>query len=182
MRLFHLSEESTIERFIPRMPKALHQTIQGPVVWAVAEPGLWTYLVPRDCPRITFAAQPETDPGDIERYLDGVPEKKVIALESAWFERCLGTTLYCYELDPARFSLYDPHAHYYLSVAQELPIEIREISSPLHELARIGIEVRITPSLWELRERIFHTSLSWGFIRMRNATPPQQGYEAYIPL
>ena len=86
MRLFHVSEGANIERFIPRRAPALHQSIQDPVVWAVAEPALWTYLVPRECPRVTFGGQATSDQDDIERYLDGEPEKKVLAIESAWID------------------------------------------------------------------------------------------------
>ncbi len=48
--LFHVSEESGIKRFEPR-------ALEGggkPVVWAIDDARLRNYLVPRDCPRVTF--------------------------------------------------------------------------------------------------------------------------------
>lgn len=53
-RLFHVSEDSGIEVFEPR-PAALFPNL-GPVVWAVAESHLVNYLLPRECPRVTFCA------------------------------------------------------------------------------------------------------------------------------
>lgn len=182
MRLFHVSQQPGIERFVPRPPRSSHHGISAPVVWAVAEPGLWTYLVPRECPRVTFYGTDTSLLEDVETYLQGEPEKKVIAIESAWLERCLATTLYRYEFAPDQFWLHDESANYYLSKREETPIAVVEIAHPLLELARSGVEIRVMPALWELRERIFRTSLGWGFIRMRNATAPQHGYAAYLPV
>jgi hypothetical protein len=36
-------------------------------------------------------------------------------------------------------------------------------------LLALGVEVRLTPSLWELRERVLHSSLGFSFIRMHRA-------------
>ena len=49
--LFHVSEERGIEEFEPRAPK------EGgdPVVWAIHAVRLPNYLVPRDCPRVTYS-------------------------------------------------------------------------------------------------------------------------------
>ena len=49
--LFHVSEEAGIRRFEPR-PGADGQ----PRVWAITDARLHNYLLPRDCPRVTFYA------------------------------------------------------------------------------------------------------------------------------
>ena len=51
-RLFHVSEDPAIEDFHPR-PSSVAPEV-GPIVWAVAESHLPNYLLPRDCPRVTF--------------------------------------------------------------------------------------------------------------------------------
>lgn len=73
-------------------------------------------------------------------------------------------------------------AGYYLSQREETPIDVVKIANPMLELAQMGVEVRVTPSLWDVRERVFRTSLSWGVIRMCNAAASEQGYEAYLPV
>ena len=58
MRLFHFSEDPSIEEFVPRpvrVPSARppgQDWLNGPLVWAVSEDRQATYLFPRDCPRI----------------------------------------------------------------------------------------------------------------------------------
>jgi hypothetical protein len=129
-----------------------------------------------------FAAAPTTTPGDIELFLHGETEKKVMAIEATWFERCHTTTLVRYEFDPEHFVLYDPNAQYYVSTAEQRPIDQRTIAQPLIELVQQHVELRITPALWELRERIYRSSLNWSFIRMRNAQPPIRQDRTYLPV
>jgi hypothetical protein len=182
MRLVHISEEGGIERFTPRPAKPTQYAGQAPVVWAVAAEGRWSYLVPRDCPRIYAYAIETSTVEDVERFLDGDRAKRVLTIEAAWFERACTTILYEYEFRLDDFWLHDATARYYLSGREQLPISQRVIVNPLQALVEEGVEVRITPSLWELRERVYRSSLAWGFIRMRNAAPPAQGYEAFLPL
>jgi len=54
--LFHVSEDSGIVEFIPRPSKYT----QDPVVWAVDDEKIRNYLVPRDCPRVTYYADAQT--------------------------------------------------------------------------------------------------------------------------
>ena len=182
MRLFHISEEPDIARFVPRPAPSQKRTLDGAFVWAIAETTVWTYLTPRDCPRITFYANAKTMSHDVDAYLCGERAGRAAVIETAWFERCLATTLYRYEFNLSHFSLHDPGIQYYLSQRVEEPIDVTTIANPLLELAQMGVELRVMPSLWELRERIFRSSLVWSFIRMRNATPPSRGYDAYLPV
>ena len=182
MRLFHVSEESDIERFVPRPSKSRHLRVQGEIVWAVAESGLYNYLVPRNCPRVSFYAEDTTRDEDVERFLDGVRTKRVLAVEAGWFDRIAATPLTRYEFDAAHFTLLDECAQYYVSARTETPIDIQTIADPLRELLAEGIEVRLVPSLWELRERVLHASLGFSFVRMNHAAPPEEGYAAYYPV
>jgi hypothetical protein len=182
MHLFHISEDPDIQEFTPRPPRAMHQNLPHAVVWAVSDAGLWAYLVPRDCPRIAFYATDTTQAADIERFLDGEPEKRVMAVEAGWLERCLSTMLYRYEFADDNFILFDRVAHYFVSPQIEQPIARITIPNPAMALVGMGAELRIMPELWELRERVFRSSLAWSVIRMRNATPPRRGYTGYLPV
>ena len=54
-RLFHVSDVSGIQVFEPRMSRTGEA-----LVWAIEESKLANYLLPRDCPRVTFYAKPDT--------------------------------------------------------------------------------------------------------------------------
>jgi hypothetical protein len=163
--LFHVSEESGIDRFEPRpSPNAA-----GPVVWAVDADRLRNYLLPRDCPRVTYYAGRETTAADLERFLG--PSPAVIAVESAWLERLRTCRLYCYHLPPETFACIDETAGYFVSRATVLPTGVQVFDDPLAALLRRGVELRFVPNLWPLRDAVVSSTLRYSIIRMRNALP-----------
>src|SRR5262249_53206432 len=119
--VFHVSEEPGIQRFEPR-PSA---NADGPVVWAVDEDRLRNYLLPRDCPRVTYYAGPETTPADVERFLGSSPA--VVAVESGWLERLRSCRLYCYHLPPETFVCIDEWAGYFVSRVPVVPMSVEVI-------------------------------------------------------
>lgn len=54
MRLFHVSEESDIREFIPRIPDRDDLDKNVGLVWAINEKRLPNFLTPRNCPRVTY--------------------------------------------------------------------------------------------------------------------------------
>lgn len=178
MRLFHFSEEPGIARFTPRPSSYLTHH----AVWAIEERMAWAYLTPRDCPRIYYYGTPESSQADLDTFLCGQRGGRALAIEAAWSERCWSTALTRYEFALERFVLRDANAGYYISEHEELPIGRETIASPLIALLAEGVELRILPELWELREAIYRSSLGWGFIRMRNAAPPRDPGRAYLPV
>src|SRR2546430_17625063 len=92
--LFHVSEKHGIERFEPRPSEASADL----VVWAIDADRLRNYLVPRECPRVTFYAGRETTNADVQRFLGA--STAVVAIERTWFERLRSCRLYCYHLPP----------------------------------------------------------------------------------
>jgi hypothetical protein len=81
----------------------------------------------------------------------------------------LNTTLYIYEFDPANFVLQDDVAGYYVSNKTEVPIGVTRIDNLFAALFERNVEVRILPSLWDLRDKIVNSTLGFSFCRMRNA-------------
>ena len=71
--LWHVSEESTIERFEPRDGR----------VWAIDTRHLPLYWFPRDCPRATFWAVEETTDDDVDRFLGGDRTRRVHVIAEA---------------------------------------------------------------------------------------------------
>ncbi|UCB43272.1 MAG: hypothetical protein JSV77_01085 [Dehalococcoidales bacterium] len=182
MRLYHISDQPGIRLFEPRHVPHPSVDVKDDVVWAVDEDHLHNYLLPRDCPRVTFYATEQSDPVDVERLIGPGGARYVIAIESYWLPEIQRQSLYKYELDPASFTVLDEGAGYYISRQEVVPLSETKIDDILMALLEYSVELRITASLWELREAVIHSTLQFSIIRMRNARPPQEGVEAFYPL
>ena len=163
--LFHVSEESNIERFEPRASEYTGE----PVVWAVDVGRLRNYLVPRECPRVTYYAGRETTAADVERFLGSSPA--VVAVESGWLGRLRSCRLYCYHLPPETFECLDDGAGYFVSRVPVVPALVEVFDDPVAELLERGVELRLVPSLWPLHDAVAASTLRFSLIRMRNARP-----------
>ena len=167
--LFHVSEESVIDVFEPR-PSGY---VADPVVWAIDEARLHNYLVPRDCPRVTYYAGPETSAVDVERFLGASPA--VVAVESRWLECLRSCRLYLYHFPPDTFECLDECAGYFVSRETVVPARVEIIDDPIAELLKRGVELRFVADLWPLRDAVVHSTLQFSIIRMRNASPVAAG-------
>jgi hypothetical protein len=78
--LWHVSEDASIARFEPH--RAATARADEALVWAVDTRHLPLFWFPRECPRGTFWAGPETSAEDAERFLLGASER-VHAIEAA---------------------------------------------------------------------------------------------------
>jgi hypothetical protein len=165
MALFHVSESGDITQFEPRISEG----IAGPAVWAIGDARLRNYLVPRDCPRVTFYAGPRTAAGDAARFLGQAAA--VIAIESEWMERVRRCRLYCYRMPPQTFELLDDCAGYFVSRVAVRPVGVDVVEDVEAELRRRGVELRVLPNLWPLRDAVVASSLQFSIIRMHNALP-----------
>ena len=163
--LFHVSEEPGIQTFEPRPSEYTAE----PVVWAIDETRLRNYLVPRDCPRVTYYAGPDTSAEDVERFLGS--SRVVVAVESGWYERVRSCRLYCYHMPQDTFECLDECAGYFVSRETVVPARVEIIDDPIAEMLKRGVEVRFLPDLWPLRDAVVQSSLQFSIIRMRNATP-----------
>ncbi|MGA3068319.1 MAG: DUF6886 family protein [Tepidisphaeraceae bacterium] len=161
--LYHVSEESGIARFEPRTAAG----VEHPVVWAVNGERLRNYLLPRDCPRVTFFAGARTESADIERFLG--TSAAVVAFEAGWLERVRRTRLFCYHFAETSFECVDRNAGYFHSAEAVVPERVEVIEDLLFALGLRGVEIRVLPSLWELHDAVVGSSLSYSMIRMRNA-------------
>ncbi|WP_270181258.1 DUF6886 family protein [Alkalihalobacillus sp. CinArs1] len=171
MRLFHVSEETDIEVFEPRIPtrKDLDQT-KG-LVWAVEERCLPNFLTPRDCPRVCYHVGRETTDDDKQLYLSPQQHHHVVVIEQKWLEAMMNTTLVLYEFAPTSFQSFDENAGYYISEEAQIPIAKHKIDDLFQELFSYGVELRITHDLWEMHDAIQQTTFHWSMCRMRNALP-----------
>jgi hypothetical protein len=165
--VFHVSEQANIREFVPR--PSPRNDVLGEWVWAIDAAHLHNYLLPRDCPRVTFYALPSSDRADIQRLLGVSSAKYVMAIEQAWFERVRRGRVYVYELPITQFSLQDSGAGYYVSRQSVVPSAMHQVNDILAALLSIDLELRIVPSLWPLHDAVAASSLQFSMIRMRNA-------------
>jgi len=168
---YHISNEPNIERFEPRLPQSSKVGLVEPIVWAIDEERLHNYLLPRDCPRVTFYALPSSAPADIERLLAGTSARFVVAIEARWLPVVQRTQLYRYDLPADTFEIHDAGAGYYVSREAVAPRGMTPIMDALTELTRRDVELRVTPSLWPLHDAVVASTLQFSIIRMRNAAP-----------
>ncbi|MEO3403906.1 DUF6886 family protein [Mucilaginibacter sp. CAU 1740] len=168
-KLFHISEQPGISIFNPRPSPSHFDNITGDVVFAISEELLHNYLLPRDCPRVTFYAGPNTTNADKQKFMGNTSASHIVIVESGWYKRIKQTTLYCYEFAPDDFMLIDECAGYYVSYKPAMPIAITVIDDIMAALLNRGIELRFTPSLTEIADAVKESTLQFSLIRMRKA-------------
>jgi hypothetical protein len=167
--LYHVSEDSGISRFEPRLGPSGDQ----PVVWAVSAERLRNYLLPRDCPRVTFFSGDRTTPADRDRLLGQA--EVVVAFQGDWLERVRQTRLFCYQLPEQGFECVDRCAGYFQNTTAVIPDGVEVVDDCLSALVSRGVEVRIVPTLWPLHDAVVASTVSYSIIRMRNAAPRRAG-------
>ncbi|MDQ3822669.1 MAG: hypothetical protein M3321_05455 [Actinomycetota bacterium] len=167
--LWHVSEDAAISRFEPH--RASFATTDEPLVWAVDTRHLPLFWFPRDCPRGTFWAGPDTSAEDAERFLLGTPSR-VHATEAGWLETIRSARVVAYRLPEEPFDPHDAVGGYWISREPVEPLELVELGDLLRRHADAGVELRIVPNLAALWSRVIASTLEFSGIRLRNASPP----------
>ena len=162
--LFHVSDRGDIEHFEPRVLND-----GPPLVWAIDAVHLCNYLLPRDCPRVTFGVGSKAAPADIAQLLE--PNHRVVAIEAAWEERVREATVFLYDMPPEPFVLSDANAGYWTSPKAVTPLSRRPLTGLPTRIAEHGAMLIVLPSLWPLHDAVAASSLEYSMIRMRNAAP-----------
>lgn len=161
--LFHVSETPDIPCFEPRLADGDTE----PLVWAIGAARLHNYILPRNCPRVTYCTGPTTTAEDAARFLGD--SAAVIAIEHDWYERVRDARLYCYTLNSTTFECINEGAGYFVSRLPVTPSDVQVFGDPIKELLGRGIELRLVPSLWTLHDAVAASTLQFSMIRMRNA-------------
>lgn len=180
--LFHVSEIEGITRFEPRLARPRPGAPDGEIVWAIDGAHLFTYLLPRDCPRMTFWAKPDSAERDVLRFLGSSTARHVLCIDSGWLARAMNHRLYIYALPADTFKLEDANAGHYVSRQAVMPSSVQVIDQPLAHLVQRDVELRVMPSLWELREAVLDSTLNFSITRMRNAAPAPDGFVTKYPV
>jgi hypothetical protein len=168
--LFHVSEDPGIQLFEPRPSPSFFADIKGNVVFAITDRLLHNYLLPRDCPRVTWYATPGTTNADKDKFIGNSIAEYFITVESGWYRRIKETPLYCYEFPADNFILINECAGYYVCYGPVAPLAITLVEDTIAELLTRNVDIRFTPSLIKLADAVSKSTLNFSLIRMRNAT------------
>lgn len=163
--LFHVSEHADIDVFHPRPASTVPNA--GPVVWAIDTLKLTNYLLPRECPRVTFGASADTRSEDYRRF--GLVGGRVVVIEAGWLRRVCACSLQLYELPAAGFRLFDEIAGYWISTDSVTPLRVSTINDLPAAIVARGGELRVVHRLWPLHDAVAKSTLAFSMIRMRNA-------------
>ncbi len=172
MRLFHFSDDPTIDVFEPRPVRISSERrpgqawLNGPLVWAIDEVHDFMYLFPRDCPRILVWAKPETSQED-RRLLGNW--RGAAYVERGWLERLQAGTIHRYEMPTEGFEDLED-AGMWVSRRNVVPLALTAHSRLDQEFAPRGIELKVVDSLLSMKA-LQHTTLHVSAIRLRNARP-----------
>lgn len=166
-RLYHFSEDASIEVFHPRtMPP--HRGVAEPLVWAIDEAHQFMYLFPRDCPRVLLWPTGETTEADRSAVFGRSDARVVAHIEYDWLDRLRTTTLYRYTLPPETFEdLHDTGM--WVSRTTVTPSAVEVVEDLPEALRAAGVELRVMDRLTPLWGFWETTTLHWSSIRMRNA-------------
>lgn len=169
MKLYHISEEPGIEIFEPRPSSQVYDKITDNAVFAVSDIMLHNYLLPRECPRVTYFAKAGSLQSDIENFIGCSKNKYIINIEESWLEKVKHAVLYLYELPIESFTLLDKGAGYYVSYKAAKPRKILKVVDLLDELEKRDVELRVLSTIKELAIEVSKSTLHFSNIRMRNA-------------
>jgi hypothetical protein len=164
--VYHYSEDSTIRRFAPHVPPT--NPSHPAAVWAIDHEHSPLYWFPRSCPRLSvWARTPEqqvmfTDVFETEA-------QRLCAAESGWLERVRDAHLYRYVFDAAQFRPWQDADGQYISDDVAYPERVEPVDDVLSLFAAAEVELRFTPRLGALMDRILQSGLPFSFVRIRDA-------------
>ena len=162
--LWHVSEDDSIRRFEPHHRPG--HALEEQLVWAVDTRHLPLYWFPRDCPRATFWAVPDTSEADVEWFLGGERSRRVHVVEPEWLEPMRSTRVVTYRLPGETFERWD---RFWVSREPVEPLELVELGDLVDRHEAAGIELRTEPDLVRLWDLVIASSLDYSGIRLRNA-------------
>jgi Family of unknown function (DUF6886) len=165
-RVFHFSEDGSITRFSPHVPPS--NPGHPPSVWAIDEEHAPLYWFPRHCPRVSVWAYDDQQQDVLSSTFE-TDARRICAAETRWLDGIRSCRLYRYEFDASRFEPWADADGQYVAGEVIEPIEVVELGDLLALHAAADIELRITPKLGTLMDRILASGLPFSFVRLRDA-------------
>lgn len=163
--LLHFSEDPSITRFVPHVPKT--NPTQPPSVWAIDGEHAPVYWFPRDCPRASVWANDEAEREKL-RAAFVTEARRVTATELAWLDRIRAVRLYVYELDRAGFVPWPEAEGQWISYDAVEPRSVHEVGDLLARHAEAGIELRLVPDLGPFVRQMVASRLPFSGVRLQS--------------
>ncbi|HWL45533.1 MAG TPA: hypothetical protein VNQ73_21510 [Ilumatobacter sp.] len=164
--VFHFSEDPTIRRFSPHVPRS--NPSHPPSVWAIDAAHAPLYWFPRECPRASVWSRTADEQERLREYF-GTEAERICATESGWFERVRAAVLYRYTFDAADFVPWPEADGQYIAHRVVEPVHIEPLADLLALHVEAGVELRLTPRLGALTDQILASGLPFSLVRLRNA-------------
>jgi hypothetical protein len=164
--VYHYSEDGTIRRFAPHVPPT--NPGQPASVWAIDAEHSPLYWFPRWCPRLSVWARDDQDQTLFTELFES-EASRIVAAETDWMERVRDGKLYRYVFAAAAFAPWVEADGQYVSHEVVYPERVEVLDDLLALHAEAGVEVRFTPRLGTLMDRILESGLPFSFVRIRDA-------------
>lgn len=166
---YHFSEEDNIKVFRPRPTKAFPHI--EPAVWAIDEEHSIHYCLPRDCPRVIYWKTGGTSEEDLKNFFGESSVDKIMVVENQWLERIRAVKLYRYSFEEESFAWLEEAktAGYYISHKEITPINVECVGDLIGKLLSQNIELRFTPDLYPIKNKVVSSTVDFSIIRFSNA-------------
>jgi hypothetical protein len=164
--VYHYSEDGTIRRFAPHVPQS--NPGHPASVWAIDAEHSPLYWFPRFCPRISVSARDEGEQATLTDLFES-EASRIVAAETSWMERVRDGKLYRYVFDANEFAPWPEADGQYITDRVVYPERVDLLDDLLGLHAGADIEVRFTPKLGKLMDRILESGLPFSFVRIRDA-------------
>jgi hypothetical protein len=164
--VYHYSEDGTIKRFTPHVPPT--NPSHPPAVWAIDEEHSPLYWFPRRCPRISVWARSAPERQLLSDTFD-TDATRICAAETGWLERIRDAHVFRYTFDGAAFAPWADADGQYIAGDVVYPAAVDVLDDLLGLHAAAGVELRFTPKLGRLMDRMLASGLPFSFVRIRDA-------------
>lgn len=166
--LHHFSEDPAIVRLVPHVP-ASNPGVRA-AVWAIDAEHAPLYWFPRDCPRVTAWPRHAGERAAFEQAF-ATTAHRVHAIEAAWLDRVRRARLYRYDLPGEPFEPWAEASGQWIAAVDVEPLGVEEVGDLVALHAEAGIELRVVPSLWPLRDLAVSERWDFSIVRWANAAP-----------
>jgi hypothetical protein len=164
--VYHYSEDGTIRRFAPHVPQS--NPGHPASVWAIDAAHSPLYWFPRYCPRISVWARDDSEQSKFTELFES-EATRIVAAETDWMERVRDGKLYRYAFDAGDFQPWQEADGQYITDQVAYPKRVELLDDLLALHAAANVEVRFTPRLGALMDRILESGLPFSFVRIRDA-------------
>ncbi len=176
MKLYHISDNSNIDYFKPRIPtntKAWPNLAKS-YVWSVSDEMVHNYYFPRFCPRVCRMIGPQSSQQEKDLFHNNGIYKSIIHVEESRRKEIESCVLYRYEFNLINFYPVDYDAGYYISEKVEYPTGKVKIENLLDILQNLSVKVQWVKNLKSHRQDNSGTGYRYSNIRMAYIKEPDQ--------